>query len=88
MWILYLLVVTTLCTTGLIWVVLIGYRDIQRALRTGRILGRGNVEHDRRTSPIAFWVTFLTAIIFFLCLGIFLIGIFVLYLLFSTGILP
>jgi hypothetical protein len=44
---------------GVVAVVLYGgVRDIRRALRTGRMVGRGEV-YDRRVAPLWFWAHFL-----------------------------
>ena len=36
-----------------------GVRDVRRALRTGRMVGRGGQVYDRRTGPGWFWAHFL-----------------------------
>jgi hypothetical protein len=70
----YLSAVAALCATGLALIAWCGARYFRRALRTGQVLGRDGMVY-RKTAPIGFWVTLLSAMWVFLFSGAFCVAI-------------
>jgi hypothetical protein len=70
----YHLAVVALCAVGLALIAWCGARYFRRARRTRQVLGRGGMVY-RKTAPIAFWMTLLSAMFVFFGAGAFCVVI-------------